>query len=115
MASMKLDVAFSLEDLEKISNVELHLIAANVTICVVYNSQANLDNCSSTSNRSKLLSTPDKSCGEFVRNIELKSKEYHRKIFCYLLDKIEIIEKIHDNQIELNNKLKFRNDIYTYT
>ena len=88
---MKLNVASSQEDLEKISNsdisstdgcydVELHSISANVTISVVNDSQTNLDNCSSTSNRSKLSSTPDKSCNESVRNIDLKSKD-HRKIF----------------------------------
>ena len=115
MASTNLNIVLSPDDIESISNletsstdgcydVELHSIAANITIVSdSIDSQSILEKSSSTSNESKLSS--DESI-----NINVESKEELQKIFCYLIDKIEIMETNLRNQSEINEQIKQRNN-----
>ena len=122
MASTNLNIVLSPDDIESMSNletsstdgyVELHSIAANITIVSdsidSINPQSILEKSSSTSNESKLSSTPGKSSDKSI-NINVESKEERQKIFCYLIDKIEIMETNLRNQSEINEQIKQRNN-----
>ena len=121
---MNLNIVLSPDDIESMSNletsstdgcydVELHSIAANVTIVSdsidSIDSQSILEKSSSTSNESKLSSAPGKSSDESINN-NVESKEELQKIFCYLIDKIEIMETNLRNQSEINEQIKQHNN-----